>query len=83
MLKLLKSYKFWTALAGAVGVLFVALSDTFGIKINAEGVKEIIMSICGILIVFGIVKKPKTQEKKENKNNANEDLQEEQNLDDN
>lgn len=76
MLKLLKSYKFWTAFAGAVGVLFMALSDTFGITINVDGVKEIIMSICGILIVFGIVKKPK---KEEQKNGANIDKQEEKN----
>ena len=76
MLKLLKSYKFWTALAGAVGALFVALSDTFGVNINAQGAKEIIMSICGILIVFGIVTKPKTKQEnlqKDNKKAQNND----------
>lgn len=73
MLKLLKSYKFWTAFAGAIGVLFMALSDTFGITINVDGVKEIIMSICGILIVFGFVKKPKNEKQKD----INENLQEE------
>lgn len=62
MKKLIKSYKFWTALAGAVGLLLTAISEHIGININADGAKEIIMAICSILVVFGIVKKPnKTQ----------------------
>lgn len=62
MIKLIKSYKFWTALAGSLGVLLMALSDTLNIKINVDGVKECIMALCSVLVVFGIVKKP-------NKNN--------------
>lgn len=69
MKNLIKSYKFWTSLAGAIGLLVTAISEHLGIVISAEGVKEIIMAICGILIVFGVVKKPtnkdttETQEK--------------------
>ena len=58
MKKLITSYKFWTAFAGAVGLLLTAISEHIGIEINADGVKEIIMSFCGVLIVFGVVKKP-------------------------
>ena len=36
----------------------MALADTLNIKINVDGVKECIMALCGILVVFGIVKKP-------------------------
>ena len=58
MKKLLKSYKFWTALAGSAGILLTAISEQIGITINVDGVKEIIMALCGVLVVFGIVKKP-------------------------
>ena len=61
-MKLLKSYKFWVALSGAVGVLVVQISKLFGLKIEASGVEEIIMSICGILVVLGIIEKPKDEE---------------------
>lgn len=59
MKKLIKSYKFWTTLAGALGLLAVSIGKTFGFEITASGVEEIIMAVCGILVVFGIVKKPK------------------------
>ena len=62
MKKLIKSYKFWTALAGAMGLFVTAISEHIGINISAEGVKEIIMAFCGVLVVFGIVKKPNTSE---------------------
>ena len=72
MIKLIKSYKFWTSLAGSVGLILTAMSDTFGISINVSGVKETIMAICGVLIVFGVVKKP-VQEKKENQEQKTDD----------
>ena len=62
MKKLIKSYKFWTALAGSVGLLLTAISEHIGIYINAEGAKEIIMALCSVLVVFGVVKKPNKQE---------------------
>lgn len=62
MKKLIKSYKFWVAFAGSVGIFLMALSDTLGIVINVQGVKETIMAFCGILVVFGIVKKTDAKE---------------------
>ncbi len=73
MKKLIKSYKFWSALAGAVGLLFVAINDTLGISINAGGVEQIILAVCGILVVFGIVKMPNSKEKPEAKNEKQEE----------
>ena len=67
MKKLIKSYKFWSTLAGAVGLLFVAINDTLGITINVQGVEQIILSICSILVVFGIVQKPKDSQETINK----------------
>lgn len=62
MKNLIKSYKFWTALAGSIGILLTAISEHIGIYINAEGAKEIIMALCSVLVVFGVVKKPNKQE---------------------
>lgn len=63
MKKLIKSYKFWTALSGAVGILVVCVAKIFGLCISSAPIEEAIMALCGVLVVFGIVKKPKTQGK--------------------
>ena len=81
MKKLIKSYKFWTALAGSLGLLGVSIGKIFGLTIVASGIEEIIMAICGVLVVFGIVKKPQKSQKttaqdepniQENSQNQNE-----------
>lgn len=64
MKKLIKSYKFWTALAGATGLLVVSIAKIFGFSISSAPIEEVIMAICGVLVVFGIVKKPEKQEEK-------------------
>ena len=73
MKKLVKSYKFWSALAGAVGLLFIAINDTLGISINAGGVEQIILAVCGILVVFGVVKMPSNKEGQHEVNNQEEE----------
>lgn len=62
MKNLIKSYSFWTGLAGAVGLLVVSIGKIFGMQITATGVEEVIMAVCGVLVVFGIVKKPQKQD---------------------
>ena len=57
MKKLLKSYSFWTTLAGALGALAVTLSNVFGFAINSKEVENAIMGICGVLVAVGIVPK--------------------------
>lgn len=74
MKKLIKSYKFWTALAGSLGILAVSIGKLLGYEISAAGVEEIIMAICGVLVVLGIVKKPEKQISKNNQSSKiNED----------
>ena len=58
MIKLIKSYKFWTGFAGFAGMVVTLLSEHIGLNITADGAKEFIMAICGVLITLGIVKKP-------------------------
>lgn len=74
MKNLIKSYKFWTALAGSVGLLFTLISEHLGVSLNAQGAKEIIMAICSVLIVFGVVKKPNLKQEEPKEINLTESL---------
>lgn len=56
----IKSFGFWTALAGAVVVLVDALGSVFGFKVEEELVRNIIMAIAGVLVVLGVVTMPKS-----------------------
>ena len=56
---LIKSYGFWTGLAGACVVLVNALSRAFGFEIEDKLVSDIIMAVAGVLVVFGLVSVPK------------------------
>jgi len=77
MKKLIKSYGFWTALAGAVVVLLEAIGKLFGFSIAGENISDLIMAIAGILVVFGIVNIPResenTEEEKKDENSENEE----------
>lgn len=72
----IKSYSFWTALSGAVVLLLNSLGECFGFAIDNDLVSSLIMSIAGILVVFGVVtmptnKKEDTAQNSENDNNEN------------
>ena len=80
----IKSFGFWTALAGAVVVLINALGSVFGFQVQEELVRNIIMAIAGVLVVLGVVTMPKSdsttkeqgdveqKEEKDNQEQANE-----------
>ena len=57
--ELIKSYGFWTALAGALVVFINAIGKIFGFYVEESLISDIIMAIAGILVVFGIVTMPK------------------------
>lgn len=59
---MIKSYKFWVSLSGALGILAVTVGKLLGYDIQASGVEEIVMAICGVLVVLGVVAKPNEQE---------------------
>ena len=63
----IKSYGFWTALAGAVVVLVNALGQMFGFSVDNEIITNVIMAIAGLLVVLGVVTMPKgdNQDEKE------------------
>ncbi len=63
--KLIKSYGFWTALAGAVVVLVNAIGRACGFFVEGEIISNIIMAVAGVLVVFGVVTMPKDTKKQE------------------
>lgn len=60
----IKSFGFWTALAGALVVLLKALGSAFGFHIQEQLVEDIVMAVAGVLVVFGVVTMPKSDEQK-------------------
>ncbi len=75
--ELIKSYSFWTALAGALVVLISVLGDIFGFTVKDSIVSEVVMAIAGILVVFGVVTMPIskddiTDDKTDDENDDNE-----------
>ena len=54
----IKNISFWTGLSAAVIMLLQSLGNIFGFSINEENVNNIIMSVCGVLVVLGIVNRP-------------------------
>ncbi len=54
-----KSYTFWAGLASALVILAQSIAELFGYHFETSLIENIIMSICGVLVVLGIVKKPK------------------------
>ena len=65
--QMIRSYGFWTALAGAIVVLVNAVGRAFGFFVEEEVISNIIMAIAGILVVFGVVTMPKGEQKNKNK----------------
>ena len=52
-----KTYAFWLALSSAVVILVQSLGNLFGFEIESSVIENVIMSICGVLVVLGIVTK--------------------------
>lgn len=67
---------FWISLTGAVLLVLQNLGEAFGFKIDSNLVNTIVSSICGVLVVVGVLIPTKTTK------NANEIVNEnEQNND--
>lgn len=62
----LKSYSFWTALAGSAVVFVSAIGKFFGFSVEGEIVSNIVMAIAGVLVLFGVVTMPPKNEGDQN-----------------
>lgn len=69
---MIKSYGFWTALAGAIVVLVQALGECFGFAVKDEVVSGVVMAIAGVLVVCGVVTMPKKKEEDKSAPDQNE-----------
>lgn len=68
----IKTVSFWSGLAAGLVILLQSLGQVFGFTVSEKHITDIIMAICGILVVLGIVNKPE----KKQENNKSENVQE-------
>ena len=71
--ELIKTYGFWTALAGAVVVLVNAIGRACGFFVQEELISDIILAVAGVLVVFGIVSLPKKKTEEQNTEDKEEE----------
>lgn len=50
-----KTTGFWISLSGAVALVVKIILESFGITFDVEAVNQIVTSICGILVVVGVL----------------------------
>ncbi len=53
-----KNYGFWMSLTGAVILMLQTIGNYCGFSINSVAIESIITSICGVLVVLGIISNP-------------------------
>ncbi len=58
---LIRSYSFWTALAGALCILVSALGRAFSFKVEEKIISDVVMAIAGVLVAIGVVNLPKKE----------------------
>ena len=75
-----KTYAFWLALSSAIVILVQSVGKLFGFEIESSLIENVIMSICGVLVVLGIVTKSNENDEKvkSNKESNNEQSHESQ-----
>lgn len=76
MKKRLKTYSFWVSLSGAIVVLVQAIGRAVGFIANADIINNIIMSIAGVLVVFGVVSAPTEEELSSNEKELSNEKEE-------
>lgn len=64
----LKSYSFWMSVSAAVVLVVNNIGKHFGFYVDNDIIAEIVDSICGVLILFGVLTMTK-EEKKSNEEN--------------
>lgn len=58
----LKTTSFWLELSGIIGLIVNAISGILDIKIYSDGIQDLVLAICAILISFGFVSKKKVSD---------------------
>ncbi len=71
----IKKYSFWTGLSAAVVMLCNAIAKCFGFSINDQIIEDVIMSICGVLVAFGVVCMPIKKDTEETQEDETETIE--------
>ncbi len=61
-----KTYGFWMSLSSAIIILIQSVASLFGYEFQTTLIENIIMAVCGVLVVLGIVNKPAQTEPLQN-----------------
>ena len=69
-----KKYSFWVALMSAVVLLIENLSAIFGFEFNKSIFESVFLSVCGILVVLGIIVNDKNNVKIQGENQQEKDF---------
>lgn len=72
----LKTTGFWISLTGAVILVLQVIGGAFGFKINSELINNLVSSICGVLVIVGVLIPSKQENNKINfpTDSSNENL---------
>ena len=57
-----KSYSFWMSLTASIILVLNTLGETFGFTINETAINAIVNSVCGVLVVLGVITMPKNKD---------------------
>ena len=63
----IKTYNFWVSLSSAIFLLLKVLGTQFGFRVDESLFSDLITSLCGILVILGIIVPPSVKFQ----NNAN------------
>lgn len=62
----LKTTGFWISLTGAVILVLQVIGGAFGFEINSELINNLVSSICGVLVIVGVLIPSKQENNKIN-----------------
>lgn len=57
-----KSYSFWMSVTAAIILVINNIGKVFGFTVDNSAITNIIDSVCGVLVVFGILTMPNKKE---------------------
>ena len=60
-----KSYSFWMSVTAGVILVLNNMGKAFGFVVESEIVTEIVDSICGVLILFGVLSMQKNEKQQD------------------
>lgn len=71
--QMIKSYSFWTTLAGSLALIASAIGKAFSIKVEEKIIIDIVMAIAGVLVAVGVITMPSDKSKTDEKEDASKE----------